>query len=456
MQERVRRDWQGKRVAVIGLGISNTALIKFLREAGAKICGRDRKTSAELGGRMRELEELVVELVLGPNYLEGLDEYDAVFVSPGVPKNLPQLQEAAKRRPLQSEISLFFRYCPAPIYGITGSSGKTTTTSLTYEIMRTAGLSVMVGGNIGTPLITELPNLGSQDKVVLELSSFQLENLESSPVGSLITNIAENHLDVHGTMANYIEAKQNIYRHQGPEGFVVLNYDDPVTRAMAKEAPGKVFFFSLENKVRNGAFLRGDELIFVHDGQEELILRREELLLRGQHNAANFLAATVLSLAAGASIEAAARVGRTFQGVAHRLEFVAEYEGVRYYNDSIATTPQRTLAALRSFTEPIILIAGGYDKKLSFAPLAEGVHGRVKYLILLGDTALKIREAVLNLGDFPLMVVENLEQAVAAARDKAEPGDCVLLSPACASFDQYADFMERGAHFRRLVHELNR
>lgn len=454
MQARIKEEWQGKKVAVIGLGISNIALIKFLKAAGAQISARDQKGAAQLGERLQELQGLGVELILGPEYLAGLEEYDAVVVSPGVPKNIPQLREAAQRKPLESEIGLFFRYCPAPIYGITGSSGKTTTTTLVGEILRTAGFHTFVGGNIGNPLIAELPRLEPGDKVVLELSSFQLEDLKASPRGAVLTNIAENHLDVHGSMESYIDAKKNIYRHQGPEDFLVLNYDDPTTRAMGKEAPGKVFYFSMENKVRDGAYLRGQDLVYVREGEETVVLRREALKLRGAHNAANFLAATVLSVAAGATLQAAAEVGRSFQGVPHRLEFVAEHAGVRYYNDSIATTPQRTLAALNSFAEPIILIAGGYDKKLSFAPLAEAVHKRVKHLVLLGATAQQIRQAVLALGGFPLQVVENLEQAVAAAREAAEPGDCVLLSPACASYDQYADFTERGAHFRRLVHQL--
>lgn len=456
MEERIRQDWQGKKVAVIGLGISNAALIRFLKDAGAEISARDQKTREQLGDRGTELQALGVELVLGPGYLDGLERFDAVVVSPGVPKSLPELQAAARRGPLESEISLFFRYCQAPIYGITGSSGKTTTTSLVGEILKESGFSTFVGGNIGNPLIAEVGRLGVRDRVVLELSSFQLEDLKASPRGAVLTNIAENHLDVHGSMENYIAAKKNIYLWQSPDDFVVLNYDDPLTRALAQGAPGKVFFFSMENKVRDGAYLDGENLVYVREGEEQIILPRGELRLRGEHNAANFLAAAALSLAAGAELQAAAKVGRTFQGVPHRLEFVAEKGGVSYYNDSIATTPQRTLAALKSFSEPIILIAGGYDKKLSFAPLAEAVHRRVKYLVLLGSTAQKIREAVLALGDFPLQVVDDLEQAVAAAQAQAEPGDCVLLSPACASYDQYADFMERGAHFRRLVHGLNK
>jgi len=457
MNEAIRAEWQGKRVAVIGLGVSNTALIRFLKDTGAEISGRDQKTKEQLGAVWQELDSSGIQLVLGPGYLEGLEQFDVVVVSPGVPRNLPQIQEAARRGKLASEISLFFRYSPAPIFGITGSSGKTTTTSLVYEILRSSGHKAVIGGNIGTPLITELSNLSPEHKVVLELSSFQLEGLETSPHGAIITNIAENHLDVHGTMENYIAAKRHIYLHQKPRDFVVLNYDDPTTRAMAVEAPGKVFFFSMENRVRDGAYRRGKDLVFVRDGEETVIVQRSELRLRGEHNAANFLAAAALSLAAGGSLEAAAQVARTFQGVPHRLEFVAEHGGVRYYNDSIATTPQRTLAALRSFEEPIILIAGGYDKKLSFAPLAEAVHNlKVKHLVLLGATAPKIKEAVEALGDFPLQVVENLEQAVAAARSAAEPGDCVLLSPACASYDQYSNFMERGAHFRQLVQDLSR
>lgn len=456
MQAKLRREWSGKKVAVIGLGVSNLALIRFLKEAGAEISARDQKTASELKERLPELEALGVELVLGPHYLSGLREFDSVMVSPGVPKHLPELQEAAKLGKLESEIGLVFRYSPAPIYGITGSSGKTTTTSLVGEILKRSGLSVQVGGNIGTPLITELAQLTPEDNVVLELSSFQLEELGQSPRGAVITNLSENHLDVHGTMENYIAAKKNIYLHQRARDFLVLNYDDPLTRPMVEEAPGRVFFFSLKTKVEPGAYLSGDEFIYAEGGQETVFAKRSDLRLPGLHNAANFLAAAVLSRAAGASLEAAREVARSFAGVPHRLELVGEVNGVRYYNDSIATTPQRTLAALDSFSEPIILIAGGSDKDLSYEPLAEAVRERVKYLVLLGATAPKIRRAVLELGQFPLEVTANLQEAVAAASRRAEAGDVVLLSPASASFDQYANFRERGAHFRNLVRELSK
>ncbi|NMB00683.1 MAG: UDP-N-acetylmuramoyl-L-alanine--D-glutamate ligase [Firmicutes bacterium] len=456
MRSALHAEWSGKRVAVVGLGVSNLALIRFLKDVGAQISGRDQKIPEQMGDGFEELNSLGIDLVLGPHYLEGLEQYDVVVVSPGVPKRLPQLEQIKRLGRLESEIGLVFRYSKAPIYGITGSSGKTTTTSLVGEMLRASGIPVNVGGNIGTPLISVIEHLEPNDHVLLELSSFQLEELKQSPKGSLITNIAENHLDVHLTMENYIDAKKKIYRYQGEEDFVVLNFDDPHTRDMAKEAPGRVYYFSLNTAVNAGAYLDGDKLIYVNGGEKVTFAKLSDLALPGLHNVANFLAATVLSRELGASWEAISHVASNFTGVSHRLEFVAEVDGVRYYNDSIATTPQRTLAALQSFSEPIILIAGGSDKELSFADLASAIHDRVKHLVLLGATAPKIHQAVLEVGDFPVEVVDNLEQAVRAARSLAQDGDLVLLSPACASYDQYANFMERGHHFRTLVHDVNK
>src|SRR5690554_4332958 len=311
-------------------------------------------------------------------------------------------------------------------------------------MFKAGGMSTYVGGNIGEPLIGELDRFRPEDHVLLELSSFQLEDLRKSPHGAVITNIAENHLDVHHTMENYVSAKQNIYRYQKDSDFLVLNYDDPVTRAMADEAPGRVFFFSLKERVKPGAYLSGDDLVLSDGAGEQFFARRTELLLPGEHNVANFLAAALLSHVAGAGLEAIRQVGRTFTGVPHRLELVAEVDGVKYYNDSIATTPDRTIAALRSFAKPPILIAGGSDKQLSFDKLGCAVHSGVRHLILLGATAPKIRRAVLDAGGVSLHEVEDLEAAVPLAKELAEPGDVVLLSPASASFDQYANFMARG------------
>mgnify|MGYP000900392147 CR=1 FL=1 len=456
MDTEFQRDWAGKRVAVIGLGISNLALIRFLKKVGATLSGRDCKTGPELGERLDELQSLGIELVLGPDYLAGLEDFDVVVVSPGVPKRLPELQHVGRLGRLESEIGLVFRYSRAPIYGITGSSGKTTTTSLVGEMLKKSGISTSVGGNIGTPLILEIEHLGPEDHVLLELSSFQLEGLQQSPHGALITNIRPNHLDVHHTMEAYIGAKRNIYQHQTHHDFVVLNYDDPVTRAMAGEAKGRVFFFSLASKVTPGAYLQGDDLIYADENGQVVFAQRSQLILPGNHNVANFLAAAVFSHASGATWTAITEVGRSFAGVAHRLELVGEVNGVRYYNDSIATTPDRTMAALEAFAAPIILIAGGSDKQLSFAELGQAISGQVKHLILLGTTAAKIRQAVLDAGGVSLELVEHLGEAVALAGNLAAPGDVVLLSPASASYDQYPNFMARGDHFRGLVEDLNK
>ncbi len=453
MREDIQADWYGKRVAVVGLGVSNRALLRFLKDAGAIICGRDQKTFAEIKDA-RGLEQMGVDLILGERYLEGLVDYDCVFISPGVPKDLPEIREVQALGRLSSEIDMVFRYSRAPILGVTGSSGKTTTTSLVRDMLRAGGVSVFAGGNIGIPLINEINDIGPEDQLVLELSSFQLDGLSVSPQGAVITNIAPNHLDIHGTMEAYVRAKENIYLNQGSQDFLVVNYDDPVTRAMAEGVPGRVFYFSLVDKVSPGAYLCGDELIYEDSVERIVFARRSEISLLGEHNAANILAAAVASHLAGVGWETIAEVSREFSGVPHRLELVGESGGVRYYNDSIATTPDRTEAALRSFVEPIILLAGGSDKRLSYAGLGRAVHAGVKKLILFGATAPAIRQAVLDCGEFPLTMVQNLEQAVALAGEEAEAGDVVLLSPASASFDQYTDFAARGDHFRRLVNRL--
>lgn len=454
MRADIQADWCGKRVAVVGLGISNRALIQLLKKAGAIVCGRDQKTLAEIKDA-RSLEQMGIDLVLGERYLQDLADYDCVFVSPGVPRGLAQLQKIQELGRLSSEIEMVFRYSRAPIFAVTGSSGKTTTTSLIRDMLRAGGASVFAGGNIGVPLINEINRVGPADALVLELSSFQLDGLPMSPRGAVITNIAPNHLDIHGTMEAYVRSKENIYLSQGHRDFLVLNYDDPITRAMAERSPGRVFYFSLAGRVSPGAYLCGDELVYADGAKRVVFAKRSEISLLGDHNAANILAAAVASHLAGASWEAITEVSKMFRGVPHRLEPVGEKRGVRYYNDSIATTPDRTEAALRSFAQPIILLAGGSDKKLSYAGLGRAIHGgNVKKLILFGATAPAIRRAVLDCGDFPLEMVQNLEQAVALAGEKAEAGDVVLLSPASASFDQYSDFTARGDHFRRLVDRL--
>lgn len=448
------KTWSGKKVALIGLGVSNLALVDILRDLGADLSGRDRQTPEQLGERYIELKNLGIDLVLGSDYLKNLEDFDYVMLSPGIPKYLPELRQLKDTGKLSSEIALLFANSPTPIYGITGSSGKTTTTSLVGEILQESGIAVRVGGNIGNPLITELRETEGEDCLLLELSSFQLDGLTASPHGALLTNLTENHLDLHLTMENYISAKQNIYRHQKPADFLVLNFDDPLTEKLAQESVGKVYYFSLKAPVYPGAYLQGNDLIYEDELGKVIFATKKRLSLPGEHNVANFLGAAVFSHLIGASWEAIRQVGENFRGVPHRLEFAGELQGVKYYNDSIATTPHRTEAALKAFDNPIVLIAGGSDKNLSFEGLASCIRAKVKRLILSGATAPKIKEAVLAHGDFPITEVANLKEAVTLAGSLASSGDVVLLSPACASFDQYRNYVARGDHFRELVQSL--
>lgn len=449
--------WAGKHVAVVGLGISNMPLIEYLLKQGASISGRDRKTEAELGDRAQALRRLGVALCLGPYYLCGLDQYDAVFLTPGIPKHLPEIQALMGHVPVMSEIALVFALAKAPIYGITGSSGKTTTTTLVGEMLKASGIKCHVGGNIGVPLILEVEHIPEHEPIVLELSSFQLELLDKSPHGALVTNISENHLDVHLTMADYIKAKKHIYLHQNPGDAAVFNGDDPVTRQMAQEARGRVYYFSRESKVLPGVYLDGRQIVFQDEAGIVPLIAKQDIGLIGEHNVENIMAAALLAHLAGAGWQGIRRVAAEFRGVTHRLEHIGTINQVDYYNDSIATSPARAIAGIKSFAgRPLVLIAGGYDKKLSFTEFGRIVAEKVKALILIGQTAGQIAQAVEAASPAydQIYQVSDLEEAVATASRLAVPGDVVLLSPACASFDMYPGFEARGEHFRRLVKNL--
>lgn len=451
-----------RRVAVVGLAISNLALIRFLVKSGAKVTAFDQKTPDELGDRYHELQALGAEFSLGPGYLSRLPEFPLIFLTPGMKKDFPEIQEArARGAEISSETRLFFSLCPAPVVGITGSAGKTTTTTLIGEILKAEGhRRVLLGGNsFGKPPIEWIGELTPDDLVVLELSSFQLQLVERSPHIGALLNISPNHLDVHSSMEEYAEAKKNIFRFQNLGDWAVFNYDRPETRGMVDDVPGGTVFFSRDRELKHGAFLRGNELIWRDGRREHLICNIDEIILPGRHNLENILAATAVSSLAGASPEAIRGVVTTFKGVEHRLELVRELDGVRYYNDSIATAPDRTLAALETFRAPIVLIAGGYDKKIPFEGLAAEVVRRVNVLILIGATADKIagtvEKAAAEFGSGPEIVrAGDLSRAVAAAREKAQPGDVVLLSPSCASYDQFRNFEERGRQFKGLVAAL--
>lgn len=484
-------DLAGARCLVVGLAREGTALARYLAEHGAAVTVTDARPADALEHTQAALAGLPLAFALGGHPLSLLDEAQILFVSPGVPLEIPLLAEARRRGlPLSSETRLFTRLCPAPIVGITGSSGKTTTTVLTGRMLE-GTRRIWVGGNIGQPLIGSLagePAIGPQDTVVMELSSFQLEFFApwpppaaafarqaidsggpaaifdpsgwSPPVAALL-NITPNHLDRHGTMEAYIAAKEHIVAHQQPDGLAVLNQDDATTRRLGLAARQRVLWFSLQEPVAEGAWLRGKELVLRLGGHEEVVCRTGEMRLRGQHNVANVLAASALAGTAGAPLEALRREAITFAGVEHRLELVRTRAGVGWYNDSIATSPERAVAALRSFKEPIVLLAGGRDKHLPWEELAALVWRRVRHLVLFGEAAGLIEAAMERARPAGQGVAlagvhhgGNLERAVEIAAGLARPGDVVLLSPGGTSFDAYADFLARGEHFRQLVRAL--
>ena len=449
---------RGRRIAVLGIGVSNTPLIRLFAEGGCDVIACDKKSREDLGPLADTLESLGVTLRLGQDYLEGL-EADLVFRSPGIRPVLPEIVALAKRGAvITSEMEVFFTLCPCPIIGVTGSDGKTTTTTIIAELLKAAGRRVHLGGNIGRPLLPEVGHMEPGDICVAELSSFQLLTMRQSPQRAVVTNLVPNHLDVHASMGEYVGAKENIYLYQDETGRVVLNLDNEITASFVEKARGQVTLFSRSTRLDEGFFFLDNTLWMARAGKETAIVKRDDVALPGIHNIDNYLAA----FAATEGLcppEIWREVATSFAGVEHRIEFVRTLDGVTYYNDSIASSPTRTIAGLQSFRQKVILIAGGYDKQIPFDDLGEEINLRVKHLILTGHTAEKIRDAVVNApssaaGTAEIEVCEDMNACVLAARRVAEDGDIVLLSPACASFDQFQNFDERGRVFKRLVLEL--
>ncbi|NLY89876.1 MAG: UDP-N-acetylmuramoyl-L-alanine--D-glutamate ligase [Firmicutes bacterium] len=456
--------YAGKKAAVIGLAVNNTPLVRFLVERGAEVTVLDRKTRDELQEYLDRLTGLPVTYHLGPDYLEHLRGHEVIFLSPGVPKNLPALQEAAASGAVfSSELQVFFaenrERNGSPVLGVTGSSGKTTTTTM-LGMMLEKEKPVKVGGNIGRPPLSFLPELTPETWVILELSSFQLQDLGYSPQIAVLLNITPNHLDVHSSFAEYVQAKEEIIKSQSGNDIAIFNWDNPVTRRLAATAKGKVYFFSRCAQPETGAFVKNGDIILRLDGKnEEYICPAVERRLPGEHNLENILAAALAARLAGVSPKAIAGVIREFKGVEHRLEFLRELDGVAYYNDSKATTPEETIAGLRALSVPVVLIAGGYDKKLPFTELAKEAAGRCRVVILIGATAGKIRRALEAVEGKNRLLQEihqaaTLEEAVTIARSKAGAGEAVLLSPACASYDMFRNFEERGRRFKELVFSM--
>ncbi len=451
---------RGRRVYVIGLGVSHKELVPLLAEKGidVTVCDKSEKYKTE---NEAFLQGLHVKYLLGADYPANLRDADVIFRTPGMYYYDPALIDARESGVVvTSEAEMFFENCPCPIYAVTGSDGKTTTTTLIYEMLKASGKTVHLGGNIGKPLYSRIEQVKAQDAAVVELSSFQLLSMRSSPDVAVITNISPNHLNVHKDMKEYIDAKCNILWHQNAFSRAVLNRDDETTYGLKGFVRGDLSLFSRRQKVKTGAYLRDDGyLIRCENGTEEVLLHKDEIRIPGIHNVENYLAAIA---AAGNAVpkEAICAVARNFNGVEHRIEYVRTVNGVKYYNDSIATSPTRVVAGLRAFSQKLIVIAGGYDKNIPYEPLGKDVNERVKLLILLGKTGPKIEKAVTEYPGYDpqklqIVRVKTLEEAVEQAKRLAVPGDIVMLSPASASFDLYRNFEERGQHFKQLVMALS-
>ena len=446
---------QHKTVAVIGIGVSNTPLLRLLLENGIAVTACDKRDRADLGELADELEQLGAKLQLGEDYLEGLTQ-DVIFRTPGMRPDVPQLLRAKEQGSvITSEMEVFFDVCPCSIIAVTGSDGKTTTTTMLAELLRAAGRTVHVGGNIGNPLLAQAGDMNPDDNVVLELSSFQLMTMQKSPHIAVVTNLSPNHLDMHKGMEEYVASKENLFIHQSAEDIAIFNLDNDITREQGTRAVGEVRYFTRHAETENGVFLRGDEIIRRKNGKESVVMTVQDIKLPGIHNVENYMAA-IAAVEGLVDDETIRQFARTFGGVEHRIELVRTLRGVRYYNDSIASSPSRTIAGLRSFKEKVILIAGGYDKNIPFDVLGPEGGEHVKLLILCGATADKIRTAVESAPEYQtgkpeILMVSPFQKAVETARDRAEEGDVVTLSPACAAFDQFKNFMERGKTYKAIV-----
>ena len=462
MEQRIPNFFQllgSKKVGMVGLGVTNNGIAKMLAAKGIHVTIHDRQERAELGDICREMEEAGVSLVLGHDYLRRLEE-DIIFRAPGVPFDLPELVAARKEgRVITSDLEMFFDLCPCPIIGVTGSDGKTTTTTLIAEMLRAEGKTVHLGGNIGKALFPEIETVSPEDYAVVELSSFQLISLRRSPDIAVVTNVSPNHLDIHGTMKAYVAAKRNILLHQNAFGKAVLNADNDLARKYAPDVRGSVCTFSRQVNVYRGAWEdQYGTLWYSENGSQTRLMRAEEIRIPGAHNVQNYLAA-ITAVWGLVSLDTIRKVAHEFAGVEHRIEFVRELDGVRWYNDSIATSPSRTIAGLLSFDQRIIVIAGGYDKKIPYAPLAPVLLDKVKILILTGATGPKIEAAVTEIPGWEksglrILHAADLEEAVRMAREEAQEGDIVSLSPASASFDRSKNFEVRGHHYKELVMAL--
>ncbi len=449
-----------RKVAVIGLGVSNLPLLDYLNEVKAQVTVFDERESTQISQDiMNKINLYGYKIEFGKNCLKNLNGFNIIFRSPSCLPTRPELEDEAKRGAIvTTEIEMLMEMCPCKIVGVTGSDGKTTTTSMISAILKKAGYKTYLGGNIGTPLFTKLPEITPDDIVVLELSSFQLMNMKVSPDIAVITNITPNHLNIHKDYQEYIDAKKNIFKHQNENGILILNYDNEITRNCEVEAKGKVIFFSGKTKLDNGFIIDDNIVKECEDKVRKHVLDTKEVILRGQHNFQNIataLAATKTLVDQDVAVEAI----KEFKPVEHRIEFIREIDGVKWYNDSASSSPTRTISGINAFDENIVLIAGGYDKNLDYEPIAKPILDKVTTLILIGQTAEKIYDTVKNEEEksnkkVNIYMCDSLEQTVELAKKFARKGDVVLFSPASASFDMFKNFADRGNKFKNIVNNI--
>ena len=453
----------GKKVAIIGMGVSNVPLLDYFYDKNAKVTVFDRNTL--LDEIMEKINKYRYEVEIGEDNLSKLQGFDIIFRSPSaLPTTLEFVDEVNRGAILTSEIEMVLKLAPCKIIGITGTEGKTTTTSIVYEIAKKAGYNCFLGGNIGKPIFTQIDKMKPEDLVILELSSFQLMNMEVSPNISAVTNMFPDHLDKHSSLEEYQQAKKSIFLNQNENDILVLNKDNEITKQFAKEAKGKVIFFSSTKQLRDGYVYDRDDGIIKHciNGECKDLISKKDIKLRGIHNYENICTALALTESI-ADEETQISAIKEFIGVEHRLEFVKELNGVKYYNDSIGTSPASTIAGLNAFDENIVLLAGGSDKGLDYTEIGETIAKKVRVLLLTGPTSEKIKNAVLSAlaiensntqPEIRIIPCKNLEEAVQRANKEAKTGEIVLLSPASASFDAFKNFMERGEKFKQFVNEL--
>jgi UDP-N-acetylmuramoylalanine--D-glutamate ligase len=450
-------DWQKKKVAILGFGVEGLTSAQFLQKKGAEVWILDRKQKENLDHEMiTQAEQLRAQFILGKNYLENLSHYDVIVRSPGVKRLLPELLDAEKKGIIiTSQTKIFFDECPCPIIGVTGTKGKGTTSSLIYEMLKEAGKDAYLGGNIGVAPLTFLDKLESSSTVVLELSSFQLQDMTKSPHIGVLLMITSEHLDHHATQEEYVDAKRNILRFQTAHDFAIINRDYPASNESDIYTDGKVFYISRERETDNACFAFQGSVVVRRNGSNDEIIKTSEIALPGKHNLENVCAAVMATRLADVSTKHIIQVLKNFTGLPHRLELVKEIGGVRYYDDSFSTTPETAIAAIEAFDGPKILILGGSSKGSNFTHLGKVIResDSIKAIIGIGEEWEEIKISIGNLTSQVLLIegAESMRQIVQAASKIAKSGDVVLLSPACASFDMFKDYKERGEQFKKEV-----